>query len=212
MDFLTLQQNVIRNLGNRSDLLTQIKLWLNSCYMDLVTTGRFPELSHFEPIPCPQLDGVTTLLTVIDKPDYNYPADALTILALRDTTNKYAIRQRDILWYNRYRALVHGKPRIYALYGAKIYLDPMPDAVYTLQEWYRKKTTLVTLTVDEDVPIIGEEWHEAIEMGATYRGFRSLGDARMGTWLNDLSNFIRNHSGQQNKEEEDFDGGFQIVL
>ncbi len=69
-----------------------------------------------------------------------------------------------------------------------------------------------TLTANSDVPIIGEEYHNAIEEAATYRGMRSLGDPDAERWLRDLKNSLAAHSEQYTEEEEDWDGGFSIKM
>lgn len=218
MNFLTLQTHVLRNLGNRqlggdTTIAILVKEWLNSCYVDLVTTGKFPELNRFAPIPVPTLEGKDSFLTGTGIDYYNYPTDGLTITALRDVTNDTPLIQRDMATLQKYKSTTSGKPRFYATYGNKIYLDPTPDAsTYSIMRLYRKKVTDAVLVADDEVPIIGVEWHEALEIGATYRGFRSLGDPRMEKWLADLKAFIIGHSEQQTEEEEDFDDGFQVSL
>jgi hypothetical protein len=218
MNFLTLQTHVLRNLGNRQlggdiAISTLVKEWINSCYVDLVTTGKFPELNRFAPIPVPTLEGKDSFLTGVGIDYYSYPTDGLTITALYDVTNDMPLVQRDMATLLKNKDLQPGKPRYYATYGNKIYVDPTPDsALYTIQRLYRKKVTDAVLIEDIDVPIIGVEWHEAIEIGATYRGKRSLGDPSMEKWLTDLKSYIMSHSEQQSEEEEDFDGGFSISL
>ena len=218
MNFLTIQTHVLRNLGNRqlggdTSITTLVKEWINSCYVDLVTTGKFPELNRFAPIPVPTLEGKDTFYTenLIDY--YSYPTDALTITALKDTTNDTPLSQRDMATLQKNKSATPGKPRFYATYGNMIYLDPTPDAdTYAILRLYRKKVTDAILVADTAVPIVGVEWHEAIEIGATYRGFRSLGDPRMEKWLADLKSYIIAHSEQQTEEEEDYDDGFEVSL
>lgn len=216
MNFLTLQTHVLRNLGNRQATDTAItglvKEWINSCYIDLVTTGKFPELQRFAPIPVPTLEGKDTFLTGIGIDYYNYPTDCLTITALVDTTNNQPLIKRDMATLQKYKSPSAGKPHFYATYAMKIYTDPTPDAVYTILRLYRKKVTDAVLVNDTDIPIIGAEWHEALEIGATYRGKRSLGDPSMEKWLADLKAYIMAHSEQQTEEEEDYDAGLSIRM
>lgn len=217
MNFGTIQTHVLRNLGNRqlggdTAIITLVKEWINSCYIDLVTTGKFPELNRFAPIPVPTLEDKDTFTTGVGLDYYNYPTNALTITALKDTTNDNPLVQRDMATLQKYKSTAPGKPRFYASYGGKIYLDPTPDATYTIYRLFRKKIADATLVNNEDIPVVGVEWHEAIEIGATYRGLRSIGDPRMEKWLADLKAYIIAHSEQQTEEEEDFDDGFQVVL
>jgi hypothetical protein len=214
--FLELQTHVLRNLGNRKtdvDILTLVKAWINACYLDLVTTGKFPELQKFAPLPDPALDGKDTFNTSATAESYAYPAGALTIFTLRDTTNDRPIKSRDMRWYERNHTATLGKPLLYATYGGRIYLEPNADDVYVIRRLYRKKVTLTTLALDADVPVISDIWHEALELGATLRGFRSLRDfSSYGQFKADLKDYIVSHSEQYTEEEEDFDAGIQVRM
>jgi len=215
MDYTTLQTHVKRNLGNRAtdpEIPALVQDWLNSCYLDLVTMGKFPELLKFEPIPVPVLDITTTFNTIATIASVAVPATLMFPISLRDTTNNIPLKQRDIRWYDRNKSTVDGKPRIYVNFGGFFYFDPTPDAAYVIQLRYRKKVDNVALVLPTDVPIIGAEWHEALEIGATMRGFRSLGDPRADKWLTELKTYIISHSEQHTEEEEDFNGGFTISL
>lgn len=218
MNYLSLQTHVKRNVGNRAtdpDIDTLVKDWLNTCYLDLVTTGKFPELQRFAPIPCPILDTTIPFSTVLADEDYlltSIAPDFMFPIALRDTTNNMPLRQRDIRWYDRNKSTANGKPLIYVVYGGYIYLDPTPDDAYTIRMRYRKKVDSVALVNPTDIPIIATEWHEALILGATYRGLRSLGDPRAEQFKTDLKSYIISHSEQHSEEEEDFNAGFQIRL
>lgn len=210
MNFGTLKQHVKRNLGNRPDVDTFSPTWINNTYLDLVTRGRFEELKQFGPIPIPALDATTTQATAIGMTDFALPPNALFIVSIRDLTNDQPIRQKGIRWYDRNKTSTDSKPQYYAEYGGRIYLEPSTDAAYSLQIRYRKKITLPALTEDTHTPIIGEEWHECIELGATYRGARSLSDPGMTRWLGDWKTHIISHLGEHSESEEDADIGFSI--
>lgn len=215
MNYLTIQTHVARNIGNRATdagVTTLIQEWINATYLDMVTMAKFPELEHFEPIPCPVLDTSTTFVTAAADPDYAVPADMMFPISLRDITNNRPLRQRDIRWYDRNKTQSPGQPYYYALYGNFYYLEPTPDDVYTINERYRKKVDSVALVNPADVPIIGTEWHEAVELGATWRGLRSLGDPKATQYFTDFKTFLVNHSEQHSEEEEDYTGGFNVRL
>jgi len=212
MNFGTIKSHVARNLGNVEGIDAYIEQWINNCYLDLITMGKFPELQRFAPIPVPALDSTTTWTTGSGTPDYAMASNALFPISLRDTTNDAPLKQRDIRWYDRHKSTVNGKPRIYAIYGGRYYLDPAPDDVYAIQERFRKKVSLPAMSTDSQTPIIGQEWHEAIEIGATYRGARSLAHADATKWLSDLKAFMVTHSEQHTEEEEDADIGFSIKM
>lgn len=215
MNFGTLKEHVIRNLGGRGDLETLAPEWLNTSYLDVITTGKFPEARKMQPIPCPNLDATTTFDTATDDEDYLYSAidsDLLFPITLRDTTNNQSLFLKDIRWYDRYKAESSGKPQRYVIYSNTIYLDPTPNDTYTIQIRFRKKIDIPVLTAAEDTPVIEELWHEALEVAATYRGARSLGYPDADKWLRDLKNILAAHSEQFSEEESDARWGVTIVM
>jgi len=212
MDYGTIKSHLRRNLGGRDDISAYEQNWINSAYLDLVTTGKFPELGRFAPIPCPALDDKDTVNTAEDDTDFAMPTDALFIVSVRDTTNDQPLKWRDIRWYDKHRSTTNGKPQNYAEYGGRFYIDPPADDIYALERRFRKKVDIPVLTADAHIPVISEVWHEAIELAATYRGARSLRYPDAGTWLKDLSSFIVRHSEQYTEEEENADDGFSIKM
>jgi len=212
MDFGTLREHVSRNLGNRTDIDTLINEWINSAYLDIITIGKLPELGHFAPIPIPELDGEADQATSAGIYEYPKPTNCLFIVTMRDTTNDNPIKQRGFRWFQRYRTTTNGYPGVYATYGGNFYLDPPPSGIFNLDIFHRKKVTVPAMSADTDTPVAGEEWHEAIELAATYRGARSLNHPDKAQWLGDLKAFLAAHSEQFTEEEEDADIGFKIVM
>lgn len=215
MIYATLQSHVARNLGNRAGdpgITALIQEWINTTYLDLVTMAKFPELSRFEPIPVPILDTATTIVTAVDDFDYLAPLDMMFPISLRDITNHQPLKQKDIRWYDRNRSITSSKPYNYTLYGGYFLFDPPPDGIYNVYVRYRKKVDTIALINPTDVPIIGAEWHESIELGASWRGLRSLGDPKAGQYFNDFKLFLATHSEQHSEEEEDYTGGFNVRL
>lgn len=208
MNFGEFKQMVTQNLGGRTDIATFVAQWINSCYLDLITRGKFPEIKSFAPIPVPELDGTSPFTTYSGVPDYPYAGNCLFPISLRDTTNNRPLRQRDIRWYDRRRDAGLRKPLRYVTYNRRFYLEPTPDGSYTIQVRFRKTVDIPVLVADSDVPIIGKEWHEGIEIGATYRGARSLQHPDVDRWFRDLKDFVASHSEQYTEEEEDGEYGF----
>jgi len=212
MNFLTLKNHLIRNLGGRKDIDVLVPEWLNSAYLDLVTTGKFPEAGKFAPIPIPELDGTEYIITGVGGTDYPVPVNFIFPVSLRDVTNARPLRYRNIRWYDRHRSIVNGLPACYAVYGGLIYIDPPSDGVYQLQLRFRQKVSVPTLVADADVPVVDEIWHEGIELCATYRGARSLQIPIAEVWQRDLKAFMAAHSEQTSEEEENADFGFIITM
>lgn len=212
MNFATMQTHVKRNLGNRSDIDALIEDWINGAYLDIVTTGRLPELGRFGPIPCPELDDTTDLSTTEDSDEITEPANLVFPISLRDTDNNRPLLFRGIRWIDRHKSLTSGKPRVYARYGGKFIIDPPADAEYTIQCRYRKKVAADVLDGDDDVPVVAPEFHEIIVFGATYRGCAAHQRPDADDWLRRAKTHLLAHSEQGTEEEEDANIGFKVVM
>lgn len=212
MDFETLQAHVKRNLGNRDDIDTLIKSWINNAYLDFVTTGRLPELGRFAPVPCPVLDETEDITLDTDVAYKAEPSNLVFPISLRDTTNNRPLLFRGIRWYDRHKSTSTGKPRIYARYGGKFWFDPTADDAYVIQVRFRKKVDVDVMVIDNAVPVIAPEFHEIIEFGATYRGALSLNRGDASDWLDTAQKFMFAHSEQGTEEEEDANIGFEIKM
>jgi hypothetical protein len=210
MNLATIQSLVTRNLGGRTDIASYSLQWINSTYMDLITKGKFPELNHFQPIPVPQLDADHSITTSLGDYDHPVPADFLFPISCRNVTSNHGMRLKDIRWYDRKRSVTNGDPWYYIPYKTLIYFSPTPNGVYSINMRYRKKLILPTLVDPTDVPVIGEEWHLGLVLGATYMGARSLNFPEADKWKTDLKEFVLGHSEQTTEEEEDYEGGFNF--
>ena len=214
MNYGEIKQLVKKNLGGRqdSDIDALVEKWVNNCYLDLITRGRFPEIKRMQPISIPELDGERTFSTTGGDDSYAMASDALFPVALRDTTNNQILRQRGIRWIERNKATTDSKPLYYGTYAGEYILEPTPDDVYVINDKYRKIVDIPTLTADEDTPVIHEIWHEALELGATWRGAKALGYPEASRWFGDLKNFIIGHSEQGSEEDEDADYGVTVIM
>jgi len=212
MNFETLQAHVIRNLGNRDDLVDLAKSWINNAYLDFVTTGKLPELERFDPIPCPSLDETEDKNTEATVERINEPSNMVFPISLRDKTNNRPLLFRGIRWYDRHKSISNGQPRVYARYGEKIYLDPTPDAIYIIQIRFRAKVAVDVLVEAKAIPVIAPEFHEILEFMATYRGAMSLNRGDAPDWLDAARKSMFAHSEQGTEEEEDANIGFEIKM
>jgi hypothetical protein len=212
MNFRTMQDHTIRNLGNRTDLATLVPEWLNTCYLDVITTGRLPELGKFAPIPVPELDTTGSIYTSDGVATVAQPANLLFPISLRDMTNGAPLREWTIQYYDRHHGTVEGKPYAYALFSKTFYIEPTPDAVYTIQVRYRKDVTIPALVADADVSVIGSVWHELLVFGASYRGALSLGYPDADKWMTAGKAYMSSHSEMGSEEDADANFGFAVRL
>lgn len=213
MNFFALKALVKRNLGNRGepDFDALVESWINNAHVDLVTTAKFPELGLFSPIEIPELDLTEEFSTADNMDKKAVPDGYLFSVSMRNSTKRYWLNPRGIRWLDRHRSTVNGQPRVYAYHGGYLHFDPTCDGTYVMQHRYRRSVAVPSLTAPEQVPIIGEEWHECIELAATYRGARSLKEPTAETWLRDWKDFIVRHHGLHFDIEEDSDVGFEPI-
>jgi len=65
---------------------------------------------------------------------------------------------------------------------------------------------------DLDVPVIDSIWHEAIVLGASFRGAQSLEYPDAQKWFQQLKTFVTAHSEQHTEEEVNASEGLKVVL
>jgi len=211
MNYVTIQTLVTRNLGGRTDVANFLSAWINGCYTDIITTGKLPELGRFAPIPVPELDVTRTLSSGVTG-TLVQPDNWLFTISMKDTTNNNPLNQKTIQWYDKNHSTTAGDTSVYAEYGGYIYFDPTPSVAFTLQQRYRKDLAIPMLVNDTDVPILRPIWHELLEIGATYRGMRSLQDPAAERWLQAGKLFMTSHSEQHSEEDEDANFGLRVAL
>lgn len=122
---------------------------------------------------------------------YNLPTDLQTVVGLRmvEPQGKRFDLSQNYIPYKQFNRLYPtpeyngvGTPRVWTLFGGKIYFDKPTDRVYTLEVDYIKKA--VPLTDDAQVPEIPEEFEEVLVLGTYYRVLQRNED-------NDLAAYIK---------------------
>jgi len=160
MNFLAIYTEVISRLGNRTDITTRAKQWVNQAQFSIATSYRFFELEV-------SVTGSTTSSTRT----YSLPSDLRVILSLRDTTNSRKLTQADWRTFDKLNQTT-GKPSRYTRFGSSMELDPTPDATYSLSLRYLKRVASMVNGTDE--PILPDEWIEAIILRACWIGALAL--------------------------------------
>jgi len=160
MNFLAIYTEVISRLGNRTDITTRAKQWVNQAQFSIATSYRFFELEV-------SVTGSTTSSTRT----YSLPSDLRVILSLRDTTNSRKLTQADWRTFDKLNQTT-GKPSRYTRFGSSIELDPTPDDTYGLSLRYLKRVASMVNGTDE--PVLPDEWIEAIILRACWIGALAL--------------------------------------
>jgi hypothetical protein len=151
-------------LGNRTDLTTIARTWVNRSYQRLQDTIEFPE-SHV----------AATISLAIATSSYALPTDFFSIIDARHMVTERRLAQVSIPRYDRLSLTQTGAPTTYALRArSTILLWPVPDASDQIQLNYRR--TLASLIADGDVHVLPVAWEEAIIFGATAYGFEYLNE------------------------------------
>lgn len=160
MNFGNVYGEVINRLGNRSDITSRAKQWVNQAHFSIGTSYKFYEL-----------EVKATSSTSASVRSYSLPTDLRVILSLRDTSNNRKLNLGDWRTFDKLNQ-VTGKPSRYIRFGSTFELDPTPDAIYNLSLRYLKR--LASLLNDSDDFILPDEWIEAIILRACWIGSTSL--------------------------------------
>lgn len=141
--FLDLQTSISDYL-NRSDLTNQIKTAINRAIASYSTHDFYFTQT-----------GPTTFSTIANQqvyavadgiPDY---MREISYMRLTSGTAYYEIDPRTLVYILQHQPNANpGMPYDYCFWGKKIYLNPIPDAIYVITLWYRR--TYVEMTVGSD--------------------------------------------------------------
>lgn len=141
--FLDVQNNIADYL-NRSDLTTQIKTAINRAIASYGTHDFWFTQA-----------GPSTFSTIANQESYavadGIPDNIREITYLRLTSGGsfYRIDPRTLVYIQEHNPNSNpGMPFNYCFWAKKIYLNPIPDAVYTVTAWFRKTYAEMTLNAD----------------------------------------------------------------
>lgn len=165
----TLRANLLYRLGARTEITSaQLDQWLNDALLDL-TTKRV-HLRSLEAVA----DPFTTAANEVSRA---LPATAFSLMEVEDQTSKFVLSRfpgewREFLWARQRATPSH--PVYFIEYGGSRYWYPVPDASYTMVDYFYARPTFGANPSDS--PLIEAEWHYAIELIGAVHGFRDLGD------------------------------------
>lgn len=197
-------QNRLRiELGNRTDLTPALLAeWINDSYRDLAASLELPELKRS-----------LSFLTTAGEEGYVLPANVGVISAVswQDAEGDEGAKL-DKIDEDAYRKLPFesGVPKKFIHAQGALALWPVPDEVLTVVVDFRVK--VVNLTEDTHSPIIDEEFHEAIYLGAKARGFDALKDFTSAQVMeNRQIGSIRKKLDKRAQEDEGKTGQLRVV-
>src|SRR5262245_57438444 len=154
-----IKNEVIRRLGNRSDLSSRIDQWATDALTELT---QAPKASFRE------LDASYTAVVKADTYKLELPGDFWFLLSLRDPQRKLDQVHWQVL-DRVYRT--KGIPMRFARFQDHIELDPIPDQDHPLTMRYRRR--LPKLVEGMELPI-EREWHEMLTVLTVSKGLWAL--------------------------------------
>jgi hypothetical protein len=125
--------------------------------------------------------------TVAATASYALPADFSLVRRLKvGDYDPYPGTVEDILGTS-------GAPVRYVVLGSKLYLDPIPDAVYASTLWYHRLAPALTETTS---PIIPARFHRLLVTYATGQAKRKADDPAYVTYMRDWDNGLRDMAAE----------------
>lgn len=184
-----------RALLGRDDLTDdELDLWINDAYLDVCTSVDIDELK-----------ASIALTTVAGQMLYNLPyvVSSTQSAALIDTTlysGGIPLNKADKVWY-REQENKSDRPEVFFREGEVLVLYPTPDKAYTISIDFRVRP--LPLSDDTDSPIIGQEWHRAIRLGARQKAFDDLQEFEKALPAeNSYTNAVRRRNNREASEDE----------
>lgn len=160
MDLDTMRTSLRKKIGNPTTgevADADLTGYLNTAYRRIANRYAFRKMR-----------GRATFDTVASTYQYSLPSNAVAVTAVRNQTDKVKLDRIGEHQVARYTTDVttEGSPVQYARFENYIQLFPVPDAVYTIEVYY--KVVITALSANADVPVIPESWHEGIVLLARW--------------------------------------------
>lgn len=141
-------------IGNRTDLLPQLRTFVDRSYREVQTR-------HDHRI----LRVSTNFSTAVGTQDYALPGDFWAVRRVKDSTTPRILRQVSPEKWDTL-AVEQRSPLAYSIFESRIWLWPTPDAIYNITFRYRR--FLPTLA-DGDSSLLLPEFDDLIVLGAAAR-------------------------------------------
>lgn len=169
-------------------------LWINDSYLDVCTS-----------IDLDEMKASLAIATVVGQPLYLLPyvvssTQTASVLDTSATTGGFPLAKVDKAWY-REQPNKSGRPEAFFRDGDVLIFYPTPDKVYTVAVDFRIRP--LPLSDDTDSPIIGQEWHRTIRLGARQKAFDDLQEFDKALPAeNSYVNSVRRRNNREASEDE----------
>lgn len=193
MTFLELQNRALTALGattaTTSEARTRVKAGINDWHRRILTKPGFTRLLR---------DRQLTITSAADVHTYTLASSVQRINHLTDTTNDQPLVRRDLAWVRRVDPGLDQQaiPTCYVFLGKassgtyQVQLWPTPQGAYSYLVDYT--TSLDDMTDDDEEPLIPEDFHHVLALGAQADEWRRADDTRYDQLRVDIDAELRN--------------------
>jgi hypothetical protein len=193
MTYLELQNRALEALNlstaTTTDPRTRIKKAINDWQRRILTKPQFTRLLR---------DRQLTLTTTAAVHTYSLASSVKRINGITDTTNEIPLKRRDLTWLREQDPglEIDGIPVAYVFLGSssssllQVQLWPTPQAAYSYLVDYTAQ--LADMTADAEEPLLPEDFHHVLALGAQADEWRRMDDDRYVTLRQDIDIELRN--------------------
>lgn len=179
MTFLELQNRALKALNfsttATSEPRTRVKEAINTWHRRILTRPQFTRLLR---------DRQLTLTSVASTAIYTFASSVKRLNGITDTTNDQTVFRRDLSWIRRQDPGLEaeGVPCYYANLGQnssgnlQVQFWPTPQGAYSYIVDYT--ASLTDLSADTDEPLLPEDFHHVLALGAQADEWRRADDDR----------------------------------
>lgn len=175
--FSFFKSSLTYELGKREDIASYVGAWCNAALMDFCTRDSFPGMKTGIRFSFPQLIRIDTSKATADGGKYiAAPSALLHIYTIKDTTSDRKLNKISVREYADKSGLdtaaSESAPTEYCRIYDKIYFFPVPDDIYALEIYYRKRPA--TMSAEADTTEIDAMWDDPILKLAVIQSMRRL--------------------------------------
>lgn len=193
MTYVELQDRALKALNfstaTTSDPRTRVKEAINTWQRRILTKPQFTRLLR---------DRQLTLTSASGTHTYTFSSSVKRINGITDTTNDIPLVRRDLSWLREQDSGLDftGIPAAYVFLGSsstsalQVQLWPTPQGAYSYTVDYT--AGIADMTADAEVPLLPEDFHHLLALGAQADEWRRADDDRYAQLRQDIELELRN--------------------
>ena len=193
MTYVELQNLALKALNfstvTTSEPRTRVKEAINTWQRRILTKPQFTRLLR---------DRQLTLTSTSGTHTYTFSSSVKRINGITDTTNDIPLVRRDLSWLREQDPSLDftGIPAVYVFLGGsltgalQVQLWPTPQGAYSYTVDYTAQ--IADMTADAEVPLLPEDFHHVLALGAQADEWRRADDSRYDQLRIDIEAELRN--------------------